>query len=211
MKNIQGHQPQQLHHPLLEARLAVAPWHDSSVSRSHPNDHWTVSHDLNKPEDNNVYTLVITMQMTFKLSSLIHSFIHSFLCQMREWRASHIKKQSCIKYFQKVFQLKIKNYIFKYFNYFCQLLGTHNPKYKIFLKVLTKVIEIENTFRSHSINIRLINNRTINIISRLDIGTMTVTVQCMVTKKKHWKYWLNIIPRTRLNQIQSNEVLLSVT
>jgi len=75
LKNIQGHQPQQLHHPLLGARLAVAPWHDSFVSRSHPNDHWTVSHDLSKPEDNNVYTLVITMQTTFKLSSLIHSFL----------------------------------------------------------------------------------------------------------------------------------------
>ena len=33
--------------------------------------------------------------------------------------------QCCIKYFQKIFQLQIKNYIFKmYFNYLCQLLWT---------------------------------------------------------------------------------------
>lgn len=37
--NIQGHQPQQFHHLLLEARLAVTLWHGSSVLGSHPNAH----------------------------------------------------------------------------------------------------------------------------------------------------------------------------
>src|SRR6218665_3270240 len=56
--------------------------------------------------------------------------------------------QCCIKYFQKVFQLQITKYIFKkYFNCFCQLLWTSGPKYKI-QNTLTKVIEIQNTFRS---------------------------------------------------------------
>src|SRR6218665_1835362 len=98
--------------------------------------------------------------------------------------------QCCIKYFQKVFQLQNTKYIFKkYFNYFCQLLWTNGPKYKI---LLTKVIEIQNTFRSHCESIsQSINECSFNKhekhkhISRLGIVTMTVTVQCMVNKKKH--------------------------
>jgi len=61
--------------------------------------------------------------------------------------------------------ISITKYIFeKYFNYFCQSLWTSGPKYKI---LLTKVIEIQNTFRSQSVNqlmnIRLINMRNISI------------------------------------------------
>jgi len=41
--------------------------------------------------------------------------------------------------------------------------------------------------------------------------TVTATVQYMVNRKKHWKYWLNIIPRTALNRIQPTEALFSVT
>jgi len=65
-------------------------------------------------------------------------------------------KQSCIKYFQKVFQLKIT--IFHVF----QLLLS-----------ITKVMEIQNTFRSQSINIHLMNKRNKHI-SRHGIGTVTV-------------------------------------
>src|SRR6218665_593590 len=115
-----------------------------------------------------------------------------------------IHYQCCIKYFQKVFQLQITKYIFKmYFNYFCQLLWTSGPKYKI---LLTKVIEIQNTFRSHCESIsQSINEYSFNKqekhkhISRLGIGT--VTVQCTVSKKKHRKYWLN---HKTWNQIQLN-------
>ena len=103
--------------------------------------------------------------------------------------------QWCIKYFQKVFQLQITKYILKkYFNYFCQLLWTNGPKYKIHLK---KVIEIQNTFRSHCESIsQSINEYSFNKqekherISRPGIGTVIVTIQCTVNKKKHRKYWL---------------------
>jgi len=89
-----------------------------------------------------------------------------------------------------VFQLQNTKYIFKkYFNYFCQLLWTNGPKYKI---LLTKVIEIQNTFRSHCESIsQSINETSFNTqekhehIFRLGIGTVTVTVQCMVNKKRH--------------------------
>src|SRR6218665_4025637 len=104
-----------------------------------------------------------------------------------EWHKSCFKalhSQCCIKYFKKVFQLQITKYIFqKYFNYFCQLLWTSGPKYKM---LLTKVIEIQNTFRSHceSINEYSFNKQEKHKhISRLGIGT--VTVQCKVNKKKH--------------------------
>ena len=51
------------------------------------------------------------------------------------------------KILSKVFLLQITKYIFKkYFNYFCQLLWRSGPKYKI---LLTKVIEIQNTFRNY--------------------------------------------------------------
>jgi len=63
------------------------------------------------------------------------------------------------------------------------------PKYKI---LLMKVIEIQNTFRSHCESIsQSINEYSFNKqekhkhISRLGIGTVTVTVQCTVNKKKH--------------------------
>src|SRR6218665_1297281 len=94
--------------------------------------------------------------------------------------------QCCIKYFQKVFQLQITKLIFKmYFNYFCQLLWTRGPKYKI---LLTKVIEIQNTFKSHceSINENSFNTQDKHKhIFRLGIGSVTVTVQCTVNKKRH--------------------------
>ena len=50
--------------------------------------------------------------------------------------------------------ISVTNYKFhfkKYSNYFCALLWTSSPKYKIqnTFKLLTKVIEIQNTFRSH--------------------------------------------------------------
>src|SRR6218665_3878798 len=53
----------------------------------------------------------------------------------------HVYYQSCIKYFQKVFQLQIT-----FLSIFCQLLWTSSPKYKTILKVLTKLIELKNTF-----------------------------------------------------------------
>src|SRR6218665_4178684 len=98
--------------------------------------------------------------------------------------------QCCIKYFQKVFQLQITKHILKmYFNYFCQLLWTRGPKHYI---LLIKVIEIQNTFRSHCESIsQSINENSFNTqekhkhILRLGIGTVTVTVQCMVNKQRH--------------------------
>jgi len=60
--------------------------------------------------------------------------------------------------------ISITNYNFlKYFNFFCQLLPRSSPKYKI---LLAKVIEIQNTIRTHYerinqlTNIRLINKET---------------------------------------------------
>ena len=97
-----------------------------------------------------------------------------------------------MKYFQKVFELQITKYTFlKYLNYSCQSLWTSgaNTKYKI---LLTKVIEMQHTFRSHcesvsqSINEYLFNKQEKHkYISRLGIGTVTLTVQCLVNKKKH--------------------------
>ena len=47
-----------------------------------------------------------------------------------------------------------------YFKYFCQLLWPSSPKYKI---LLTKVIEIQNKFRSHCESISLsINEYSFN-------------------------------------------------
>jgi len=55
-----------------------------------------------------------------------------------------------------------------------------------------KVIEIQNTFRRHCESIsQSINEYSFNKqekhkhISRLGIGTVTVTVHCTVNKKKH--------------------------
>src|SRR6218665_3700453 len=80
-----------------------------------------------------------------------------------------------------------KIHFFKYFNYFCQLLWTSDPKYKI---LLTKVIEIQNTFRSHCESIsQSINEYSFNKqekhkhISRISVGV--VPVKCTVNKKKH--------------------------
>src|SRR6218665_846006 len=100
------------------------------------------------------------------------------------------KYQCCIKYFQKIFQLQITKHIFKmYFNYFCQLLWTRGLKYQI---LLTKVIEIPNTFRSHCESIsQSINENSFTTqekhrhIFRLGIGTVTVTVQYTLNKKRH--------------------------
>src|SRR6218665_4220159 len=71
--------------------------------------------------------------------------------------------QCCIKYFQNVFQLQITKYSLKmYFNYFYRLLWTSGPKYKI-QDTFTKVIEIQNTFRSHCESIsQSINNYSFN-------------------------------------------------
>ena len=73
----------------------------------------------------------------------------------------HCLKQCCLKYFQKVFQLQMTKYVLKmYFNCFCQLLWPSRPKYKI---LLTKVIEIQNTFSSHCESIsQSINENSIN-------------------------------------------------
>jgi len=68
-----------------------------------------------------------------------------------------------------------------YCNYSCQLLWTSGPKYKI---LLTKVIEIQNTFRGHCKSIsQSINQYSFNkqekhkhIISRLGNGAVYVTV-----------------------------------
>src|SRR6218665_2768071 len=85
--------------------------------------------------------------------------------------------QCCIKYFQKVFQLQ-NTFLKSTSNYFCQLLWTSGPKYKI---LLTKVIEIQTTFRSHCESIsQSINKYSFDKqekhkhISRLGIGTVTV-------------------------------------
>ena len=71
-----------------------------------------------------------------------------------------------------------------------------NTKYKI---LLTKVTEIQNTVRSHCESIgQSVNEYSFNKqekhkhISRLGIGTVTVTVQCMVNKKEA----LNILVET---------------
>jgi len=57
---------------------------------------------------------------------------------------------------------------------------------------LTKVVEIQNTFMSYCESISqsineylLIKQEKHKHISRLGIGTVTVTVQCTVNKKKH--------------------------
>ena len=107
---------------------------------------------------------------------------------IRSW--SDENNQCCVKFFQKLFQLQITKYFFfKYFNYFCQLLWTSGTKYKI---LLTIVIDVQNTFRSHFVPIsQSINEYSFNKqekhkhISSLGIGTVAVTVQCMVNKKKH--------------------------
>ena len=94
-------------------------------------------------------------------------------------------------YFQNLFQLQnalVKSISITFVNYFGQV--SQNTKYKI---LLTKVIEIQNTFRviaSQSVN-QSINQYSFNKqekhkhISRLAIGTATVTVKCTVIKKKH--------------------------
>ena len=71
-------------------------------------------------------------------------------------------------------------------HYFCQLLWTRGPKYEI---LLTKVIEIQNTFRNRCESIsQSINEYSFNKqenhkhISRLGIGNVTVKVQCTVNK-----------------------------
>jgi len=75
----------------------------------------------------------------------------------------------------------------KIFQLLCQLLWASGPKYKI---LLMKVIEIQNTFRSHCESIsQSMNEYSFNKqekhkpISRLGIGTVTITVQCTVNKK----------------------------
>src|SRR6218665_1439942 len=96
--------------------------------------------------------------------------------------------QCCIKYFRKVFKLKITKHIFKM--YFYLLLSITLDKRPKILNTLTKVIEIQNTFRSHCESIsQSINENSFNTqekhkhIFRLGIGT--VTVQCTVNKKRH--------------------------
>src|SRR6218665_2856755 len=96
--------------------------------------------------------------------------------------------------FKKYFNYKLQNTFFKsvsitFVNYFGQV--AQNTKYKI---LLTKVIEIQNTFRSHcesimqSINEYLFSKKEKHKhIFRLGIGTVPATVQCMVNKKKHRK------------------------
>ena len=115
------------------------------------------------------------------------------------------------KILSKVFQLQITKYFLKqYFHYFCQLLWTSGPKYKI----QNTFNEIQNTFRNHCESIsQSINEYSINKqekhkhISRLGIGTVTVTVQCTVKKRNTENTDWNIILRTRLNWIQPAEVL----
>src|SRR6218665_626337 len=95
--------------------------------------------------------------------------------------------QCCIKYFQKYFNYKLQNTFLKcisitFVNYFGQ--EAQNTI------LLTKVIEIQNTFRSHCESIsQSINENWFNTqekhkqIFRLGIGT--ATVQCTVNKKRH--------------------------
>jgi len=53
-------------------------------------------------------------------------------------------EQCCIKYFRKVFQLQITNYIFKeYFKYFSQLLWKMGQNTKVHL---AEIIKAQNTF-----------------------------------------------------------------
>src|SRR6218665_1125357 len=94
--------------------------------------------------------------------------------------------------FKKYFNYKLQNTFLKsisitFVNYFGQV--AQNPKYKI---LLTKAIEIQNTFRSYCKSIsQSINEYSFNkqekhkYISRLGIGTVTVTAQCMGNKMKH--------------------------
>jgi len=63
---------------------------------------------------------------------------------------SYMHKHACI--LPKLYKIlsksiSITNYIFKYF--FCQLLWTSSPKCKTILKVLTKLIDLKNTFVRH--------------------------------------------------------------
>jgi len=80
-----------------------------------------------------------------------------------------------------------------YFNYFCQLLWPRSPKYKIGL-LLATVNEIQTTPKSHCEKIsQPVTEYSFNKqekhshISRLGFGTVTVTVQCTVNKKKKLK------------------------
>ena len=116
----------------------------------------------------------------------MHIMKHLFLVSVLY---KHFQKCCCINTFKKYFNYKLQNTFLKYFNYYCQLLWTSGPKYKI---LLTKVIEIQNTFRSHCESIsQSINEYSFKKqekhkhISRLGSVTMTVTVQCTVNKKKH--------------------------
>ena len=92
----------------------------------------------------------------------------------------HLSDVQCCT-FKKDFNYKFTKYIFqKYFSYFCQLLWTSGPKYKI---LLTKVIEIQNTFRSHCESIsQSINEYSFSKqekhkhISGLCFGTVPATV-----------------------------------
>src|SRR6218665_2832565 len=108
------------------------------------------------------------------------------MCHNQEHEHMVWYRQSCIKYFRKVFNLQIS--FLKYFNYFCQVLWTSSTKSKI---ILAKVIEVKNTVRSHcesinqSSNIRLINKKKHKNMSTLGIGTATVTVQYTVNRNKH--------------------------
>ena len=118
---------------------------------------------------------------------------HFYNCVDFELNTSYRLDQRPVLYKILSISISITKYILKmYFNDFCQLLWPSSPKYKI---LLTKVTEIENTFRSHCKSVDWsINQYSFNSqekpkhISRLGIGT--VTVQCTVNKKNHWKYWL---------------------
>src|SRR6218665_554806 len=71
-----------------------------------------------------------------------------YLRQIRP-NMTRLNRRRCLKYFQKVFQLQMTKYILKcvsitFVNYFGR--GDQNTKCKILLQ---KVIEIQNTFRSH--------------------------------------------------------------
>src|SRR6218665_1087990 len=84
---------------------------------------------------------------------------------------------NCKIHFSKVFQLLLSITLDK-------RPEIQNTKYKI---LLTKVLEIQNTFRSHcesisqSVNEYLFNKQEKHMhISRLCFGTVTVTVQCTI-------------------------------
>ena len=91
----------------------------------------------------------------------------------------HKYRQYCVKYFQKVFQLQIT-----FLKVFQLLLSITLDKWPKIQNTLTRAAF--GVIASQSINEYSFNKQEKHThISRLGIGTVTVTVQCMVNKEKH--------------------------